>query len=234
MNEQNDEINLLEDLYGRIIPKYEEAHGIMAALLDFPASSDLCFVDLGCGFGGLTRRILESFPSSTIFCVDIDELILQRMKQKLAAYADQIVPLARNLNDQAWMQDIRPPAAILSSFTLDFLTSERRQALLIEAFQLLDSGGRWVSCEFYRSPDARVNRVFYDLEIRFIRQALEQGEVTKDQLDRLAASNRLRHNQPMMTVDDMKLQLQAAGFSTIDVPWRFLNLAMVSGIKASR
>ncbi len=227
----SEEIDLLENIFPLIIPKYHEAHDIMAALLDFDHDREVRLVDLGCGFGGLTRRLLELFPAGVVFGVDADELILERLHQRLSDFSGRLVTLQRDLNEPAWSAELEQPVAVLSSFALDYLSAERREALVHEAHSLLEPGGRWISCEFYRSPDARINRAFHDLEIRFIRNALERGDVTPEQIDQLAVSTRLRQEHHMITVEQMLQWLRNAGFVRVDSPWRFLNLAMVSGIK---
>jgi tRNA (cmo5U34)-methyltransferase len=226
-----EEIQLLEDLYRFIIPKYEEAHGIMVSMLDYPHDREIRVADLGCGFGGLTQKIIEAFPVSAIFCLDANLQILQRMREKLSDCSDQLVIFHRNLESDVWTQDMTHLNAVVSSFTLDYLTPERRKQVVAEAFQLLEPAGRWISCEFYRSPDARVNRIFHDLEIRLIQNALKQGEVTAEQIDQLSTSSILRQQHHIITVDEKKQWLAEAGFKQIDVPWRFLNLAVISGVK---
>jgi tRNA (cmo5U34)-methyltransferase len=226
-----EEIRLLEDLYQFIIPKYEEAHGVIVSLLDHPREKEIRVADLGCGFGGLTQRIIEAFPVSAVFCLDSNLQILQRMREKLSEFVDHLVVFYRNLESNVWMQDMEHLNAVVSSFTLDYLTPERHREVVEEAFQLLEPGGRWISCEFYRSPDARVNRVFHDLEIGLIQNALKQGEVTTEQIDQLSSSSILRQAHHIITVDEKKQWLEEAGFKRIDIPWRFLNLAVVSGVK---
>jgi tRNA (cmo5U34)-methyltransferase len=226
-----EEITLLENLYPFIIPKYEEVHSIIVSLLDYPREREIRVADLGCGFGGLTRRVIEAFPVSTVFCLDANLQILQRMREKLSDFSDQFVIFHRNLESNVWMQDVQHLNAVVSSFTLDYLTPERRREVVGEAYQLLEQGGRWISCEFYRSPDTRVNRIFHDLEIRFIQNALKQGEVTTEQIDQMSSSVVLRQEHHIIAVDEKKQWLEDAGFKQVDVPWRFLNLAVISGVK---
>lgn len=225
-----EQLNLLDDLFPLIIPKHDEAHGIIVALLDYPHDREIRIVDLGCGFGGLTRSLLNTFPAAVMFALDANLEILHKMREKMGDSA-QIVPLHRDLNSPAWSNDIEQATAVVSSFALDYLPPVRHRGVVEEAFALLEQNGRWVSCEFYRSSDARVNRIFHDLEIRYVRSSLEQGRVSSDQLDRLSASDLLRQEHHIITVEEKVQWLRDAGFVQVEVPWRFLNLAIVSGIK---
>ena len=226
-----DEIQLLEGLYQFIIPKYKEAHDIMASMLDFEQSRQIRVADLGCGFGDLTTRIMDTFPLSVVFGIDNQPKILERTREKLRESLDQLFLYERDLMNNAWMHEIEHLDAVVSSFTLDCLSEERHQAILKETFNLLSSGGRWVSCEFFRSNDSRVNRVFHDLEMTFIQSALRNGEVTEEQIEQLGTSSILRQEHHIVTVDDKVRWLQNAGFQNVEVPWRFLNLAIVSGVR---
>jgi ubiquinone/menaquinone biosynthesis C-methylase UbiE len=233
MNEQtkHDEIELLEKLFEFIIPKYNEAHDIMTSMLDFEPTQEIRLADLGCGFGDLTKRIIDAFPLSVVFGIDNQSLILERAREKHRESLDQIVLYERDLNNTAWMNDVSHLNAVVSSFALDYLSEARHQEILKESFDILEPSGRWISCEFFRSEDNRVNRVFHDLEMAFIQNALQHGEVSEAQIDQLGTSSILRQEHHIVTVDEKVAWLKAAGFKNVDVPWRFLNLAIVSGVK---
>jgi len=226
-----DEISLLEELYQFIIPKYKETHDIMASMLDFEQSQQIRVADLGCGFGDLTRRIIDTFPLGVVFGIDNQPQILQRTRDILRESLDQVILYQRDLNNDAWMNEIEHLDAVVSSFTLDYLPEKRHKIILKESFNVLNPGGRWISCEFFRSEDNRVNRVFHDLEMTFIRSALQNGDVTEEQIAQLGQSTILRQDHNIVTVDEKVEWLKSAGFKYIEVPWRFLNLAVISGVR---
>ena len=230
-HDSHDEIQLLENLFQYIIPKYKEAHDIMVSMLDFEQTQEVRVADLGCGFGELTQRVMETFPLGVVFALDNQPRLLQRMREKFGDYSDQLVLFERDLNNNAWMHEMEHLNAIVSSFTLDYVTQERHKQIIKEAYGLLDKSGRWVSCEFFRSQDTRVNRVFHDLEMTFIQNAIRNGEVSMEQIDHLSQSFILRQEHHVCTVDEKRQWLQEAGFTSIEVPWRFLNLAVISAVK---
>ncbi len=227
---ENDEIQLLENLFEYIVPKYREAHDIMVSMLDF-SDKPIRIADIGCGFGELSRRLLQIHTSAQVFGLDRNPAILQRARQKLAEFAERFLPLERDLNNVSWSEDLQPLDAIVSSFTLDYLPLDRHKQLLSEAFSLLNPQGRWLSCEFFRASDPRVNRVFHDLEIQFIQKALADELVTKQQIEQLTQSSILRQDHHVCTVDTKVNWLRSAGFDQIEVPWRFLNLAVISAVR---
>lgn len=229
-NGSYDELSVLEQMFQFIIPKYHEAHDIMASMLDVQSSAELRIADLGCGFGDLSRRIMDMFPNSMVFGIEREIAILQRAMQKLDA-SDRFMPKKRDLNNNAWMHELERIDAVVSSFTLDYLTLERHRQVIREAYDLLPENGRWISCEFFRSGDNHVNRVFHDLEMKFIQKAISDGKVTQDQVEQLSQSTILRHPHHVCTVDEKIEWLEHTGFRFVDIPWKFLNLAVVSGVK---
>jgi ubiquinone/menaquinone biosynthesis C-methylase UbiE len=228
---QLEEIQLLEKLFEFVIPKYKEAHDIMVSMLDFEQTQEIRVADLGCGFGDLTTRIIDSFPLSLVFGFDNQPKILERTREKLRESLDQLFLYERDLNDSTWMNEMNHLDAVVSSFTLDYLASERHRAVLKEAFDLLHPGGRWVSCEFFRSDDNRVNRVFHDVEITFIQNALKNGDVTEAHVEQLGLSAILRQDHHIITVGQKVEWLKEIGFRYVEAPWRFLNLAVISGVR---
>ena len=226
-----EEIRLLEDLFQHIVPKYHEAHDIMTSLLDFETGKEIRVADLGCGFGDLTRRIIDAFPLSIVFGIDNQSPILERTREKFRDSTEQVVFFERDLNNTAWVNDLNHLHAVVSSFALDYMTEERHKAIIQEAYDKLEPGGRWVSCEFFRSQDSRINRVFHDLEVSFIQGALKDERISGEQLDQLGSSTILRREHHICTVDQKLSWLKEIGFSNVDAPWRFLNLAIISGVR---
>ncbi len=226
-----EEIRLLEDLFPNIVPKYREVHDIMTSMLDFEKSQQIRVVDLGCGFGDLTRRIIDAFPLSVVFGIDNQSAILERTREKFQDSLDQVVFYQRDLNNSAWMNGLDYLHAVVSSFALDYLPEERHKAIVEEVHEKLEPGGRWVSCEFFRSEDNRINRIFHDLEISFIQRAMKEGQVNGEQLEQLGKSTILRQQHHICTVDDKVSWLKQAGYIYVDVPWRFLNLAVITGVR---
>ncbi len=226
-----EQIDLLENVYEFIIPKYREAHDLMVSMLDFSTSNGLRVVDLGPGLGGLSQRVFATFPRATIFGIDNNEQILQRGREKLESYKQQFVPFHRDLNEFSWSDDIESIDAIISSFTLDYLPLERHKQLVQEAFHLLNPLGRWISCEFFKASDSRVNRIFHEIEIQLVRKAMKDGQVSQKQIDQLSQSTVLRQQHHVCTLDTKIEWMRIAGFDKIEVPWKFLNLAMISAVR---
>jgi ubiquinone/menaquinone biosynthesis C-methylase UbiE len=226
-----DEIGLLKHAYEFLIPKFHEAHGIMTALLDFQATREVRFVDLGCGFGDLSKALLMNFLRATVFGIDNKAELIASARASLSEFDSRFIGFERDMTTVSWVEGLAPLDAVVSSFTLDYLTFPQHEKIVAEAFELLSPMGRWISCEFYQSHDPRVNRVFHDLEIQFVQNSVRAGHLSHDQIDRIAKSLLLRKQHYVCGLDSKIEWMKKAGFQNVDVPWRFLNLAVVSGVK---
>ncbi len=226
-----DEIDLLESLYEFIIPKFREAHDIMVSMLDFPQSEEIRVADLGCGFGELSGRVLGNFPNAVIFGLDKHPGILSRAAEKIKTGSFQFLPYNRDLSDPAWCSELDSLHAVISSFTLDYLSFEKHEQLIHDSYRLIVPKGRWISCEFFRAGDQRINRVFHDIEVALIQNALKNGQVTKEQIELLTRSTVLRQDHFVCRVDQKVEWLRQAGFTNIEIPWRFLNIAVISAVR---
>ncbi len=226
-----DEIDLLESFFEFIIPKFREAHDIMVSMLDFQHAEEIRVADLGCGFGELSKRVLGTFPGAVIFGLDKYPDILSRATEKMITNSFQFIPYNRDLNDPAWYSELTSLHAVISSFTLDYLTFEKHKELINDSYEIIIPQGRWVSCEFFRARDQRINRVFHDIEVALIQNALKTGKVTNEQIELLTQSTVLRQKHYVCEVDQKVKWLKEAGFKNIEIPWRFLNIAVISALR---
>ncbi len=230
---QLEEIDLLESLYEFVIPKFREAHDIMVSMLDFPREERIRVAELGCGFGELSRRIFEFFPEAVIMGLDNRTEILDRALANLQDFKGQFIPMHKDLNDPQWCSNLGPLHAVMSSFTLDYLETDRHRDLISEAIEELDTDGRWISCEFFSTENNRINRVFHDIEVNIIQNAMVQGKVSKEQIESLTESNILRQQHYVCEIEEKIEWLKSAGFEEIEMPWRFLNIAILTAKKGN-
>lgn len=226
-----DDINLLENVYEHIIPKYHEINDMIVSLLDFNPDQQIKVVDFGVGLGSLAQKIFQIFPLATIIGVDSHQDILQRSHERLLQYRDQYVPLHADLEDSSWVNQVGEINAAVSAFTLDYLPIEKHHQLVDDTFELLLPHGRFVTCEFFKSDDNLINRIFHDVEIKFVHKAMKEGIVNQEQIEQISQISFLKQPHHVCTLETKIDWLRMAGFEKIEVPWKFLNLAIVSAVR---
>lgn len=117
-------------------------------------------LDLGCGFGKSTRPFAQAFPDAQIDAVDLAAPCL-----RVAAYRSQGIDGAktRYLQRDAIETGLADATydLVTSTMLLHEMPVERIEALLAEAYRLLEPGGRMMHLDFHRLPDDFARFIHY-------------------------------------------------------------------------
>jgi len=222
---------IYDSVFPAVVPKYAEAHDVLLSMLPFGSKDAVRILELGCGTGELTRKLVEHFSAAHISAVDVSAAMLKEAVRKLRPFEERVDLLQRNLTDPAWRSGFEEVDAVVAAYTLDYLPLEVHERLISEVFELLSGGGRFVSCEFIEPEDPRVGEVFRTLEYRLISRQVAEKRVREEEirtLTGLADSGPQHHVAP---IRDLLNWLRKAGFDRVDTPWRFFNFVIVSGRK---
>jgi tRNA (cmo5U34)-methyltransferase len=187
------------------IPHRTEGEGVF---LDCIPSTASRILDLGCGDGRLLSLVLKHCPQASGIAVDFSPVMLERAGRSFTGN-DRVSVREHNLDQP--LPDFGKFDAVVSSFAIHHLTHERKRALYAEAFQLLEPGGAFCNLEHVSSPTPRLHAQFF--------AALGQNVETED------PSNKL------LDVETQLGWLRAIGFEDVDCHWKWLELALLAGIK---
>jgi SAM-dependent methyltransferase len=104
---------------------------------------DPLVIDLGCGPGSLSVRLLDAIPAATVVAVDADPVMLALAR---AAYGDRpsLRFVSLDLRSPGWSGGLkldRPADAAVSTTALHWLTPEALAAVYAEAATVLRPGG---------------------------------------------------------------------------------------------
>src|SRR5262245_49155882 len=189
------------------IPHRAEGEGVLLDRIPQDASRIL---DLGCGDGRLLALVLERFPQATGIAIDFSPAMLERARRR---FADDERVEVREHNLDRRLPDLGEFDVVVSSFAIHHLTDERKRTLYGEVFALLLPGGAFCNLEHVSSPTPRLHAQFF--------AALGQDVESED------PSNKL------LDVETQLSWLRAMGFEDVDCHWKWLELALLAGIKPS-
>jgi tRNA (cmo5U34)-methyltransferase len=212
------EASVFDALFFKVMPEYEEMMGLLTGSLPFTRRAKLDIVDLGCGTGNLTLKILAAFPHARVACVDMAENMLAMAKTKL-----------KFRRVTFWQGDVRRFAfgrrdAIVSSMVLHHIEQRDKAAFYRKLFASLKPGGAFFNIDIFVSPDRHLQGLFMDKWKEHMRShGLPQHKV----LEMLR-----RHRQedrPACLADELAI-LSRAGFRPEVVAKRY-NFAVYGGTK---
>ena len=187
------------------IPHRSEGEGV---LLGFVPASAGRILDLGTGDGRLLALLRARCPDARLVGVDFSPTMLQAARARFAQ--DPLVTiLEHDLNHPLPGAD--PFDAIVSSFAIHHCPDERKRTLYREIFRRLVPGGVFCNLEHVSSPTE-------SLHARF----LEEVGATPEDED---PSNRL------LDVFTQLRWLEEIGFSDVDCYWKWLELALLGGVR---
>jgi tRNA (cmo5U34)-methyltransferase len=187
------------------IPHRTEGEGV---LLDYIPTTAKRILDLGTGDGRLMALLKIDRPSASGIALDFSPIMVEKAK---ARFQDDrsIEVISHNLDDT--LPDLGKFDAIVSSFAIHHVTHDRKQSLCQEIFNLLTPGGIFTNLEHVASPNQKIH-------IQFLTKIGYTPE-TED------PSNKL------LDVETQLGYLREIGFVDVDCYWKWLELALLIGIK---
>ncbi|MGH7934316.1 MAG: class I SAM-dependent methyltransferase [Candidatus Binataceae bacterium] len=221
-----------------VIPKRREQIALLAELLPWPTDEALAVLDLGAGFGAVTEEILGRYPHATVTCVDGSAEMMALGRARLGKYGERVRLRHGDLAEAGWRADIGAGFhAAVSALAIHHVSDERKRALCREVFAMLVPGGIFLNNDPVTIPAALKDR----FEALLYRQIQEQertlrGRARPIEEIRTEMNAGLRsdgHHSPIAPLAAQLEWLAEAGFESVDCYWRFLNLAIVGGVKPS-
>lgn len=125
------------------IPDREERFRVMLEVLAQVLPARARVLDLGCGTGSLSERILRRFPAARAYAVDFDPVLLRVGREGLGDDGGRLSWIEADLRKGGWPRDLPRGKfdAAVSTTALHWLTSRELRALYRTLSRLLRPGG---------------------------------------------------------------------------------------------
>ena len=192
----------------QMVPRYEEFHDTLLALLALRPPSR--FLDLGAGTGYTLRRVLEAFPSATAVGLDVSGEMLDRARQRLDGLADRV---ELRTSDIAQPEISGAYDAIVSILAVHHLYPDEKRHLFSRIWEHIEPGGVFLLADYFRPAMDRLSEL-YDLP---------------DEPD----PHEVEHDHPDTAAEHLAW-MTAAGFAAVDVVWKYDDVGVLVAWREER
>jgi SAM-dependent methyltransferase len=165
-------------------------------------------LDLGTGDGRLLALLRSERPQLRGVGLDVSDVMLDAAQARFEG-AEHIELVEHDMVNP--LPKLGRFAAVVSSMAIHHLEHDRKRELYAEVFEVLEPGGVFANFEHVASPTQRLHVAFF-----------------------AAIGEPLEHEDPSDRLLDVETQLgylRDAGFTDVDCYWKWLEMALLIGVK---
>lgn len=233
----------------------EERFAAQLEALESTVGADIVVLDIACGPGAISQRLLEKFPQAQSFAVDLDPLLLALGKGALGTYDGRLTWIHDDLNDPAWAERLaeklrgRQLDAVLSSTALHWVSPGTLARVYRELGQLMRPGGVFLNADHMQFSLDRPTIREMAISIRQGRHAATQADGNVEDWERWwqaieaepALNDLFQERQRLFTwrdrtwanagLDFQIAALKDAGFREVDTIWQRLDNRVLMAVR---
>jgi len=142
-------------------------------------------LDLACGPGSITRRVLDRFPSAEVAALDIDPLLLELARDAFAGN-ERIRVVARQLAEAGWWEDLGRFDAVLTATAMHWLPPSALSGVYAGVARLLRPGGIFANADHMPLADPVLRDAADGMHAEYLREIFASGVESCDEWYRRA------------------------------------------------
>ena len=134
----------------------QEAFRMLADTIPFNKTLPIRILDLGAGYGGLTKFLLQSFPNATAVCQDGSKEMAKLGGERMKNLAGRFEYVLCDFAEAGWSQNLKGPfEAVVSSIAIHNVGEPKIiQRIYEDVFPLVKTGGCFLNFDRHRPPIA--------------------------------------------------------------------------------
>ncbi len=205
-----------------LIPHYSTMVRALAEAIPFGRDDSIRVIDLGCGTGTISAQILELFPKAQITCLDFAENMIAHARAKLARYP-HVKYLTADFRAFDWCGQFD---VVISSLALHHIvTNEEKQKFYCRIYESLSSGGVFYNADVVLASSGYLQNFYMREWRRFMSLRVPHEEIEGKWIPKYH-----EEDNPAKLLDHFDW-MKDAGFSDIDVVWKYFNFAVYGGVR---
>lgn len=209
----------------RSVPMYQECRDLAVHWSAKYAKPSTSVYDLGCSTGKLLLKLaeeLEHRKNIKLIGLDNSTAMLKKAKETLKNSPLSCAIFEADLNKKL---SIDNASVVIMNYTLQFVQRDNRPAILKSIYDGLISGGSLILIEKIKSEIPDLNKTF----IEFHHQFKEKNGYSKLEISQKREA--LENVLIPWTVEQNSELIQSAGFSTVDLFFKWNNFAGFIALK---
>lgn len=141
-------------------PSRAERFQLMCDLFPFPTDAAVTILDVGAGYGPVSKCILDRYPHATCIAQDGSEPMLNRAQTLMAGYEGRFKTHLSDLFDPNWLPKHFGPfdAAVSSSCLHNLRDFARIRAIYREIREQLKPGGVFLNLDLLNAPTTELQQ----------------------------------------------------------------------------
>src|SRR5215470_17714360 len=213
-------------------PERAQRFQLLCDLLPFPTDATVTILDVGAGYGAVSKFILDQFSNATCIAQDGSEPMLQRARQIMASYGARFQSYQSDLFDKNWLPQQSGPfdAAVSVSCLHNLRDFKRISEIYGDIRRHLKPGGVFLNLDLVNAPTLALQQHY--VRVAAARRQREgtssAGVTTCLQQAHQTADHGPAHALPA-NLDEQLAALRAAGFTEVDCFWKDLRRALFGG-----
>jgi tRNA (cmo5U34)-methyltransferase len=205
---------------------------LLCDLFPFPTDSTVTILDVGAGYGPVSKFILDHCANATCIAQDGSTPMLQRARQIMASYGARFQSYQSDLFDKDWLpQQFGPFDAAVSASCLHNLRDFKRISEIYGDIRMhLKPGGVFLNLDLVNAPTLALQQHYGRVTaLRRQREGASHADATAMHHEtHQTASHAPAHAFPA-NLDEQLAALRAAGFTDVDCFWKDLRQALFGG-----
>jgi tRNA (cmo5U34)-methyltransferase len=209
-----------------------ERFQLMCDLFPFSNDAQVTILDVGAGYGPVSKFILEQYPHATCIAQDGSEPMLNRARTIMARYGERFITHQSDLFDTNWLPKPFAPfdAAVSSSCLHNLRDFKRVSGIYGDIRDNLKPGGVFLNMDLINAPTPELERRYF---IVTAARRQREGASREDIEGMVRRADRPAGNMPAgafpASLDQHLAALKSAGFGEVDCFWKELRRALIGG-----
>ncbi len=232
------------------LPFREARFQVMLDVLEVLMPAEFVALDLACGPGAISQRLLKRFRQARCIALDLDPVLLAIGQGALGDMNGRLRWVEADLMTDTWVQQLREVQvdAVLTTTALHWLPSDRLLQVYQQLGQLVRPGGVVLNGDIMPFPPhlATFQRISKTMTARqereaFLSRGVEDWESWWKALEKEPAMKELfeerqrrfaeRHTEFEPLLDLHEAGLRDAGFREVEVIWQHLDDRVLLGVR---